>query len=117
MDLVGRGYPWSQDKVCVKRDCLPYKRRMEIVRERKEIVMAKVSGEPSTSHPTEGASVCLPGCMEGGVNYTMECVLCRRNNIRRQCHGNTSMSAYKMGREHENKIEAGVPVHPITQHF
>ena len=65
-----------------------------------EAAPVKISKEDQTA---------LPGCTKESVNYTLECVECRKAGIRRIYHGETSRSGYQRAQEHLNEIKLGYP--------
>ena len=61
--------------------------------------------------------IALSRCTVEGVNYSLECLDCRRRGIRRQYLGETSRSGHQRFKEHMREIYGGQIKHPMTLHF
>ena len=58
--------------------------RLHIGAEREEQAEARVTGEGDTKKRPKEDMVALAGCTVEGINYTLECLSCRRTGIRTQ---------------------------------
>ena len=58
----------------------------------------------------------LPSCTSEGANYSIECLTCRRQGVRRIYQGETSRSTYQRGAEHAKEVKEAVPSHPLVIH-
>lgn len=101
---VGQSGPWKGETFCRREDCLHFQGRYVLVQEEEDKVMAKVTGGPPKYTPPKGTSTSLPGCTTEGVNYSLECLTCRRMGTKRIYVGESSQSHYQRGRDHKRKV-------------
>ena len=114
MDRLGQGDPRKGETFCRRADCLHCKGRYVIAQEQKERAAAKVTGEQPRSNPPKGTSSSIPGCTSEVVNYSLECMTCRKIGVKRMYIGESSCSTYQWGREHSKEIKEGVMDHPMA---
>ena len=117
IEEVGSNNPWKQEQFCDRDSCGVCEGRMIIGAEKEEETAAMVTGESKPSKRPKEDMIALPGCTEEGVNYSLECLRCRKGDIRRQYLGETSRSGFQRYQEHMREIQSGHLKHPLVIHF
>ena len=74
-DDLGRTNPWSLDWFCPRKECEPCRGRLFLAKEVEEEALMAVA-----------ATVSEEGTGEG-INYTIECVTCRKEGVKRRYYG------------------------------
>ena len=108
---------WS----CPRKSCLPCQGQAILAAEKADEALAMVTGETDPGNvkfkwPRKDCRS-IPGCTGEGVNYTLECLPCRKKGIKRWYFGETSRSPYQRGNEHVREIHLGVATHALVAHF
>ena len=116
MDTVGSNNPDSKEWNCGRKDCAPCHGREILGAEAEEQSLKIAQNQDLVVLKPEDKSA-LPSCTSEGVNYSLECLTCRKKGEIRQYLGETSRPGYQRGLEHMNEIEEGISTHPMVIHF
>ena len=119
MEEFGSNNPWSCEWFCPRKDCLPCQGRIFLAEEEIEQSLKMVTGEGDAQPPKKKdreAKKALPSCTSEGMNYSLECMSCRKRDILRIYLGETSRSSYQRGREHSKEIQKRTASHPFVIH-
>ena len=84
IEEVGSNNPWKQEEFCGRDRCGVCEGRVIIGAEKEEETAAMVTGESKPTKKPKEDMLALPGCTEEGVNYSLECLQCRKEGVRRQ---------------------------------
>ena len=118
---LGNTNPWRMEWSCPRKSCLPCQGQAILAAEKEQEALAMVTGETELEKdkikwPRKDCRS-LPGCTGEGINYTLECLPCRKNGVKRWYYGESSRSPYQRGKEHLREIHEEVAAHPLVTHF
>ena len=112
---LGRSNPWASEWYCPRKDCLPCQGRAFLAQEETEEATKLVAGGESPEKAKRKAKAGeRKACTSEGNNYILECITCRKEDVRRAYLGETSRSPYQRGKEHSKKIREGNAAHPMV---
>ena len=120
MDLVGKNNPWSREWYCPRPNCYPCQGRRILAMEEVEesLKMADCNRQDEvTIRRSKEEKVAVPTCTREGINYSLECVTCRKLGKRSVYYGESSRSGFQRGGEHAQEIEDGILSHPLVLYF
>ena len=100
METVGSNNPDSKEWNCGRKDCAPCRGRELLGAEAEEQSLKIVQNQDVITFKPEDKSA-LPSCTGEGVNYSLECLTCRKKGDIKQYLGETSRSGYQRFGTHE----------------
>ena len=93
METVGSNNPDSKEWNCYRKDCPPCHGR-EILGAEAEEETLKIAQNQEVIVLKPEDKTALLSCTSEGVNYSLECLTCRKRGVIKQYLGGTSRSGY-----------------------